>query len=94
MADKNAMKNIKEAFGSNLREIRKSKNLTIESLSEKLEITPRQLAKIESGETFLTSETLCKISVVLDVSLKVLFGFFFLFESDYKNKFLFLVGKL
>jgi transcriptional regulator with XRE-family HTH domain len=67
------MKNIKEAFGRNLREIRKSKNLTIESLSEKLEITPRQLAKIESGETFLTSETLCKISVVLDVSLKVLF---------------------
>lgn len=69
------MQNIKEAFGGNIRRIRKSKKLTIESFSEMLEITPRQLSKIESGETFLTAETLCKISVSLDVSLQMLFDF-------------------
>lgn len=69
------MRNIKEAFGNNLRKIRKSKKLSIESFSEVLEITPRQLTKIESGETFFTSETLCKISVALDVSLQALFDF-------------------
>lgn len=69
------MQNIKEAFGSNIRKIRKSKKLTIEYFSEMLEITPRQLTKIESGETFVTAETLCKISVGLDVSLQALFDF-------------------
>lgn len=69
------MQNIKEAFGSNLRKIRKSKKLTIENFSEILGITPRQLSKIESGETFFTAETLCKISVALDVNLQVLFDF-------------------
>lgn len=69
------MQNIKEAFGSNVRKIRKSKKLTLETFSEILDITPRQLGKIESGETFLSAETLCKISVALDVSLKALFDF-------------------
>lgn len=69
------MQNIKEAFGGNLRKIRKSKKITIENFSEMLDITPRQLIKIESGETFLTAETLCKISVSLDISLQSLFDF-------------------
>lgn len=69
------MRNIKEAFGENLRKLRKSRKHTIESLSEMLDITPRQLAKIESGQTFFTSETLCKISVALDTSLQTLFDF-------------------
>ncbi len=69
------MQTIKEALGSNIQKIRKSKKLTIDTFSEMIEITPRQLSKIESGETFLTAETLCKISVALDVSLQVLFDF-------------------
>lgn len=69
------MQNIKEAFGNNLRKIRKSKKLTVDIFSELLDITPRQLSKIESGETFLTAETLCKICVALDVSLQILFDF-------------------
>jgi len=69
------MQNIKEAFGNNLRRIRKSKKLTVEKFSEMLGITPRQLSKIESGDTFFTAETLCKISVALDVNLQVLFDF-------------------
>lgn len=69
------MQNIKEAFGGNLRKIRKSKNLTIEKLSELIEITPRQLSKIESGETFFTAETLSKISITLNVTLQALFDF-------------------
>lgn len=67
------MKNMKEAFGTNLRNLRKNKKLTLEKFSEMIEVTPRQLTRIESGETFLSAETLCKISIALDVKLKNLF---------------------
>lgn len=80
------MKNLKEAFGNNLKRIRTEHKLTLEALSELLEITPRQLAKIESGETFLTAETLSKISIVLDVSLVTLFDF------DWHDKLLYMDG--
>ncbi len=77
------MQNLKEAFGNNLRRIRKSKKLTLEKLSEAVDISPRQLTKIESGETFLTAETLSKISVALGISLKSLF------DIDYADKYMY-----
>lgn len=67
------MKNFKEAFGSNLRNVRKSKNLTIEKFAEMLDVSPRQVTRIESGKNFPSAETLCKISTVLNVQLKNLF---------------------
>lgn len=69
------MKNLKEAFGLHLREIRKSKKLTQEVFSEMLDLSPRQLIRIERGENFPSAETLSKISLVLDVDLKSLFDF-------------------
>lgn len=69
------MQNIKEAFGANLRKIRKSRKLTIDDFAEMSDITPRLLSKIEAGDTFLSAETLCKISVALDMSLRSLFDF-------------------
>lgn len=69
------MKNIKEAFGENLRRIRKSKKITIEALAEKSHISSRLLSNIEAGDTFVSAETLCKICVALNVEPQVLFNF-------------------
>ena len=69
------MKNLKEAFGSRLKEIRKSKKITQESLAELLDLSQRQLIRIENGENFPSSETISKISLVLGVELASLFDF-------------------
>jgi transcriptional regulator with XRE-family HTH domain len=69
------MKNLKEAFGLQLREIRKSKNYTQEKLAEMLDLSPRQLIRIENGENFPSAETLGKISLLLNVGLEKLFNF-------------------
>ncbi|MBR1753716.1 helix-turn-helix transcriptional regulator [bacterium] len=69
------MLNLKKAFGQNLKLIRKSKDLTQEKLSEMIDIYPRQLSKIETGEHFPTSKTLEKICVALGITPKELFDF-------------------
>lgn len=69
------MNSLKEGFGLRLREIRKSRNFTQEVLSEMLDLSPRQLIRIEQGENFPSVETLSKISVFLNVDLKDLFDF-------------------
>ncbi len=69
------MKDLKEAFGLQLRKIRKERKLTQEVLSEILELSPRQLIRIETGENFPSVETLSKISLLLNVDLKSLFDF-------------------
>lgn len=69
------MDNLKEAFGKRLREIRKKRGLTQEVLSEMLDLSPRQLIRIEQGQNFPSVETLSKISLSLDVDLKSLFDF-------------------
>lgn len=67
------MKNFKEAFGCNLHSIRKGNKLTIEALAEMVDLSPRQITRIESGANFPSSETLCKLSIALKVNLKNLF---------------------
>lgn len=69
------MKDLKEAFGQHLRGIRKEKKLTQEVLSEMLDLSPRQLIRIENGTNFPSAETLSKISLVLKLDLKSLFDF-------------------
>lgn len=69
------MKNLKEAFGLQLKELRKSKNYTQEILAEMIDLSPRQLIRIENGENFPSVETLGKISLVLNISLNSLFNF-------------------
>lgn len=67
--------NLKEGLGARLKELRKSKGYTQERLAEKLEITPRQLTRIETGENFPSVETLERISLYLEADLKSLFDF-------------------
>lgn len=69
------MRDVKEAFGKRLKEIRKNKDLTQEALAEKLELSPRQLIRIEKGENFPSAKNIEKISLVLGVSLDNLFNF-------------------
>lgn len=69
------MVNFKEAFGKNLKQIRKTKNITQESLAEMIGIHPRQVSKIETGEHFPNSTTLENICVALSISPRDLFNF-------------------
>ena len=69
------MEIIKKCFGKQLRTYRKLKNLTQEKLAEMVGINLRQLARIESGESFVTAETLHNFCKILEISPKQLFDF-------------------
>lgn len=69
------MKSLKKAFGFQLKAIRKSKKYTQEELAEMIDLSPRQLIRIENGDNFPSVDTLGKISTLLDVKLKTLFDF-------------------
>ena len=66
---------IKKKFGEQLKVMRHLKGFTQETLSEKIGINIRQLARIEAGESFIKSDTLYKICIVLDITPGVLFNF-------------------
>lgn len=68
-------KNLKTAFGERLKEIRKAKGFTQERLAEVLDISQRQLTRIETGDNFPSVETLERISLYLETDLKDLFDF-------------------
>ena len=75
------MANFKLGLGSNIKLLRKAKNITQEELSEIIGIHSRQLSKIETGEHFPSCKTLEKICIALDVNPKDLFDFEFLIEE-------------
>lgn len=68
-------KKLKDGFGLRLKELRKSRGLTQEKLAEKLDISPRQLTRIETGDNFPSPETLAKLSYILNIDLSSLFDF-------------------
>ena len=53
-----------------LRDYRKSFNLTQEELAEKLEISWRQMQRIEKGKCFPSLQTLKKLVLILNISDK------------------------
>ncbi len=65
--------NIKEELGNKIRKIRKQRGLTQEELSEKIEISSRNLSKIELGNSFPKPDTIEKIVQNLHISLQTLF---------------------
>ena len=71
------MPTFKQAFGFNLKLLRKNKNITQEKLSELIELHPRQLSKIETGSHFPSCKTIEKLCQALDISPKVLFDFYY-----------------
>ena len=55
-------------IGENIRTARKAKNLTIDTLSELVGISPSFLGTLERGESSLSVETLISVCTVLGVS--------------------------
>ncbi len=78
----------KKHLGLKIRALRKSKKITQEKLSEIVDISPRQMVKIEMGQVYPSLEVLRKIAEALDVSVKNLF------ENDYYDDVEFLKEKL
>lgn len=66
---------LKEQFGKQVKLLRQYRNMTQECLSELVDIDIRQLARIESGDSFVTAETLEKLCKALNISYKDLFTF-------------------
>ena len=62
------MKNYLKHMGENIRIARKSKNLTIETLSELVGISDSFLGTVERGESSISIETLVNLCEVLNVS--------------------------
>lgn len=69
------MKNVNEQIGQRIKEIRKVKGLTQETLSEKAEISARYLSRLEVGQQSASIETLARIAHALEVELRDLFEF-------------------
>lgn len=59
---------VKKLFGKNLKEIRKSRKLTQEKLSELAEMQPQMIRQLESGRNFLSASTLAKLVDVLNIN--------------------------
>ena len=65
-------KDILLKLGNNLRQIRKSKNLSQEELANKADIQRSQVARIERGEINPTITTLVIIAEVLEIEVQSL----------------------
>ena len=66
--------NIKKQLGAKIKRLRLKNGLTQEQFAERIDIAPRTLSGIETGENFLTADTLEKILDVLNVSSSELFA--------------------
>jgi len=64
-----------EAFGKNLRRLRKESQLSQEELSEKMGTAPSQVGRIERGVVNPTVSTLKVLSEALGCDIKELFNF-------------------
>lgn len=69
------MSEFKKLFGARVKELRKRKNLKQGQLAEKINISTRNLSKIETGQNFPSSENLEKFIDALEVEPKELFNF-------------------
>ena len=56
--------------------------MTQEQFAEMIDIAPRNLNRIEVGESFVTADTLDKILVALDVTAEELFSYEYLKNSE------------
>ena len=66
---------IKQKIGRRIKELRKSKKLSQEKLSEMVDIAQNSLSYIETGDNFFTAETLEKLISALDIEPQELFDF-------------------
>lgn len=67
--------NIKKQLGAKIKRLRQKRGFTQEQFAEKIDIATRTLSGIETGENFVTADTLEKFLKVLDISISELFAF-------------------
>jgi transcriptional regulator with XRE-family HTH domain len=65
--------NIKKSLGTKIKYLRKQNNYSQEKFSELIDINPRQIVRIEKGESMPTIENLEKIANVFGISVEELF---------------------
>ena len=64
---------IKAELGQKIKRMRLKKGMTQEELAEKADISQRTLSGIETGENFVTAETLDKLVCAMNTSVEKLF---------------------
>lgn len=69
------MRTTKELLGARIKELRKAKRLSQDQLSEKINIDPKHLSRIEVGKSYPSFNTLAKIAKALGIELKDFFEF-------------------
>ncbi|MCM1339729.1 MAG: helix-turn-helix domain-containing protein [Muribaculaceae bacterium] len=65
--------NLKETFAANLKQLRKQRGMTQETLAELADVAPRHISFIETARSFPSSELLEKFCKILMVSYKDMF---------------------
>jgi len=71
----NEINDLYQSVGKNIREIRKSKGLTLEELAEKVNRDWSYLSQIERGKSIPSIETVFLISNALEIPLESLFKY-------------------
>ena len=72
---------VKNLLGERVKKFRKLRGFTQEQFAEMIDITPRNLSRIESGASFVSAETLDRILTALNIEAEVLFSYEHLKES-------------
>ena len=72
---------VKNLLGERVKKFRKLRGYTQEQFAEMIDITPRNLSRIELGTSFVTAETLDKILMALNVDADTLFSYVHLKED-------------
>ncbi len=67
--------NIQQQLGKRIQQLRKIKGYSQEAFAEKIDIATTTLSSIETGNAFMTSLTLEKITEVLEIAPSELFTF-------------------
>ncbi len=73
---------IKELLGKKIKNLRIKNGLTQSELAKMIGISQRSLSGIETGENFLTAETLSKLLECLNISIDELFALEHLKSAD------------
>lgn len=64
---------IKKTLGLKIKELRKKAKFSQEKFSEIVDMNPRQIVRIENGESFPTAENLERIALALNITPQELF---------------------
>jgi transcriptional regulator with XRE-family HTH domain len=80
------MESINRLLGLRIKEIRQNRKISQDKLSEKLDIDPKYLSRIEVGKATPSLDLLVKTACLLNVEVKELFEFTHLEKAGEKNQ--------